>query len=66
MFISARLKENRKKHEEVYKEAVDGYQKKAVELLTQKLEKVKNNPTEQVLIHLPVPENHLKEYDRII
>lgn len=66
MFISSRLKENRKRHEEIYKEAVEGYQKKAIALLGEKLEKVRGNAIETIAIHLPVPQNHLKEYDRVI
>lgn len=66
MFVSARLKENRETHEKIYKEAVEGYQKKAIELVTEKLEKLKTNPVESTYIHLTIPSNHLKEYDRAI
>jgi len=66
LFILARLRENRKKHEEIYNESVIGYQKKAIELLTERLAKVTANPLEHTSISLSVPQNHLKEYDRTI
>jgi hypothetical protein len=66
LFIIQRLRENRKKHEEIYAEAVVGYQKKAITMLEERLEKVKANPLEHTSVPLSVPQNHLKEYDRTI
>jgi hypothetical protein len=66
LFVSTRLKENRASHELVYKEAVEGYQKKAIEFLKNKLEEIQKTPTVNIYASLHVPSNHLKEYDRAI
>lgn len=66
LFLSQRLRENRAKHEEIYNEAVLGYQKAAIEKLSEALEKVKANPQERVYFNLSYPTNHLKDYDRVI
>ena len=66
LFIIQRLRENRKKHEEIFNESVIGYQKKAIEMLAERLEKVRANPLEHTSVPLSVPTNHLKEYDRTI
>lgn len=66
MFIIQRLRENRKKHQEIYDESVVGYQKEAIKFLTQGLERIQSNPLARVSINLSVPEHHLKEYDRTI
>lgn len=66
MFVSTRLKANRETHEQIYKEAVEGYQKKAIEFLTEKLAEFQKDPTAKLWTNLHVPTNHLKEYDRAI
>jgi hypothetical protein len=66
LFLSQRLRENRARHEEIYNEAVIGYQKAAVEKLSELLEKIKSNPQEKIYFNLPYPTNHLKDYDRVI
>jgi hypothetical protein len=65
-FVSTRLKENRELHEKVYKEAVEGYQKKAIAFLNTKIEEIQKNPIANLYSNLHVPTNHLKEYDRAI
>lgn len=66
LFILQRLGENRKRHEDIYNEAVVGYHKKAIEALTERLQKVLANPLEHTNVTLSVPQNHLKDYDRTI
>lgn len=65
-FVSQRLKANRENHKKIYDEAVEGYQKKGLAALQEKLEKLQTNPIENLYINLHVPSNHLKEYDRAI
>jgi hypothetical protein len=55
-----RLKENREKHTADYKEAVDGYRRKAINLLQRKLREVEESldlnkvPEVDVVLHHPV------------
>ena len=65
-FLGQRLRENRAKHEEIYNEAVLGYQKSALEKLAELTAKLTNNPLERIYFNLAYPTNHLKDYDRVI
>ena len=60
------LKENRDKHRAVFLEAMAGYKAKALQLLDEHTERVKNNAIEQINIHLPMPSDHTEDYDRAI
>jgi len=66
LFIIQRLRENRKKHEEVFNQALAGYQTKAIDELNRLIEHVKSNPEKQLYVAERAPSNHLKQYDRII
>lgn len=66
LFLSQRLRENRTKHEEIYNEAVRGYQEASIKKLNELLEKIKVNPKERLFFSLGYPTNHLQDYDRII
>lgn len=61
------LKKNREEHSEIYTVAVAKYKESLIEELTKHLEKAKisTEPT-RVFISLPVPEEHLSDYDRAI
>ena len=61
------LEENKKKHRNLFLKALDGYKKKAIETLEDKLEKVKNNKKlPMIQIYLPIPEDHTSDYERVI
>lgn len=61
-----KLQENREQHTKIFEEAVEGYKTRAVELLEDHIRRIKNGKLERVQVMLPVPENHVHDYDRII
>jgi hypothetical protein len=60
------LKENRSKHREIFEEAVEGYRKKAVEILNSHIETIKAGKLITVYWNLARPEDHTRDYDRVI
>lgn len=60
------LASNRAKHRAIFEEAVEGYRKKAVEMLNANLDAIKANKNHRVGVYLQVPEDHTRDYDRII
>ena len=60
------LKANRRDHQAIFDEALEGYRDAVLQQLTQHLDEVQKGKVKQVLINLPMPENHTKDYDRAI
>jgi hypothetical protein len=60
------LRENRKNHKKVVDEAIEGYQKRCLELLEQKISALKAGKPVEMVINLTVPQDHTKDYDRVI
>jgi hypothetical protein len=60
------VKDNKDKHNIIYQAALEGYWKKAGKLLRQKLRDISKHKHIEVFLDLPFPENHEKDYDRII
>lgn len=57
---------NRDAHVGIFREAVEGYKKLAVERLEEHIERIKSGSLERVYVTLPAPENHLGDYDRVL
>lgn len=60
------LTTNRTAHRGIFEEAVEGYRKKATQMLNENLDAIKANKNHRVGIYLPVPEDHTRDYDRAI
>ena len=60
------LKKNRAQHRKIFEEALDGYRKKAIEMLEQNIANIKAGKVERIYVSLPMPEDHTKDYDRVI
>lgn len=60
------LKENRKKHYEVYLEAVEGYRKAVIKQLEEHIERIKAGKKIQSHISFITPVNQVADYDRVI
>lgn len=58
--------DNRAEHRQIFEEAVEGYKKRAVELLEAHIERIKNGKLERVAVSLPVPQDHTADYDRVL
>ena len=61
-----KLRENQRAHKAIFDEAVDGYKKQALALLEEHLKRIRDGKMIEVAVHLPVPENHTRDYDRVI
>lgn len=60
-----RVKGNREAHRALYEEAVIGYRKRAVLEIERMLDEARLGKIRHS-IHLPIPEDHTEDYDRII
>lgn len=61
------LTKNRDQHKVIFEEAMEGFAKMAQETLEKNLEAIrKGKPSRSVQINLPLPVNHIKDYDRVI
>lgn len=60
------LTENRDGHKEIFDEAMEGYKAKCLTELNRYLDQVQKGQVLDIYFHLPMPENHTKDYDRVI
>ena len=60
------LNTNRANHNAIFQEAVEGYRAKAIEKLNQYIDEVKEGKIVRSYWHMPEPEDHTEEYDRVI
>lgn len=60
------VSDNRAEHRQIFEEAVEGYKKRAIELLEGHIERIREGKIERVAVSLPVPEDHTADYDRVL
>ena len=60
------VRENYDSHREKFEEAMVGYKAKAIELLEAHIQRIRDNAPEKVFVQLPMPEDHSKDYERVI
>lgn len=60
------LRENRDKHRSVFTAALDGYRAESRKLLEEHLQWLSEGRTPKIYIILSRPEDHTRDYDRII
>ena len=60
------VRENYALHREKFEEAMDGYKAKVVGLLEEHIQRIRDNAPEKVFIQLEMPEDHSKDYERVI
>ena len=58
--------ENREKHHEQYEKAFAGYRRDCIKCLEDNLAALKDGSRERVFITETAPEDHTKDYDRVI
>lgn len=63
--VLERITKNRDQHRDVYEQAVEGYKKRAVEEIERQLADARRGDIRHS-IHLPIPEDHTEDYDRVI
>ena len=57
---------NRDKHKIEYREAIEGYRAEVIKKLLNLIKKLKNKEIPNISIELPIPVNHVKDYNRVI
>jgi hypothetical protein len=65
-FLLEKLETNKVEHEKAYYQILDARQDKVVEVLKEELKKAKADRTYQPTLYVPLPENHVKDYERAI
>jgi len=60
------VKHNREKHHATWKAAFDGYRRAVITALENNLEAFKTGRAERVFINESPPEDHTKDYDRVL
>lgn len=56
------LRKNRDAHRAIFEEALEGYRKKVVEVLEERLEEARKGRKWDVYVHLTQPEDHTRDY----
>src|SRR5258708_7168929 len=61
------LQDNRAEHRQIFEEAIDAWHKSVQEKLAKMVEQAKRGPEHvELMVGLPRPEDHTKDYDRVI
>lgn len=60
------LEENRTKHRTIFEEAQEGFRTEVIRLLDERLAAAKSGKGIDLRILLPEPQDHTKDYDRVI
>lgn len=63
--VLTRIRDNRGQHQAVYETAVRGYRQRALDEIERMLADARRGEIRHA-IHLPVPEDHTEDYDRVI
>ena len=64
--LRRKLVENRDKHRGIFEEALEGFQREAIRLLEEELDRARRGVKRTVRVILQCPEDHTSEYDRVI
>jgi hypothetical protein len=64
--LIAILTENRSKHRQVFEAAVEGYRTEAVRLLEDQISRILAGKVRKVYVVLPAPEDHTRDYNRVL
>lgn len=60
------LGENRSKHRGMFEEAVTGYRERVIAELEEHIASIRDGKVSRVVVNLPAPKDHTKDYDRAI
>lgn len=60
------LQANLVKHRQIFDEALEGYQKRSIELLEQHIDRIRKGKVEKIIVSLPIPEDHTDDYEKAL
>lgn len=61
-----KIQSNRDAHRAIFLEAVDGYRVMAEKILEQHLAEIRSGKMKVVFVTLPAPDDHTRDYDRVL
>ena len=61
-----KVKDNRKQHRDLFLKAQEGFRADVIEELDRALERARNGEVKRFVSILPEPQDHTKDYDRVI
>lgn len=64
--LLAKMRENRTKHRKVFEDALQGYRTHAMEVLEEHLKDLEKGRIPEIRVTLVRPQDHTKDYDRVI
>lgn len=57
---------NREEHRGKFEEALEGYRREAIRQLEEHIERIRDGEVKEVYVHLPAPQDHTGDYDRVL
>lgn len=64
--LLTKLRENRKNHRAIVEDAWKGYKAEVIRQLEKQLKRARKGVKKQIFVHIPIPEDHTDDYDRVI
>jgi len=64
--LLCKLQDNLDQHREMFEEAIEGYRKKAIEVLNERIDAIKKSPYDHCHVMLTMPSDHSDDYKRVI
>lgn len=64
--LAAAIHENRAKHRTIFLEAVEGYRAEQVRVMEADIKRLKSGKVLNGVRYLPVPQDHTRDYDRVL
>lgn len=64
--VIGRITKNRDRHRDIFERAMTIYRQKAIERLEDVITALQNGDTPSLIVHLPVPEDHTKDYNAVL
>jgi hypothetical protein len=64
--LREKLVKNREQHREIFEEALAGFQREAIRLLEEQLERARHGVKRTISVRLLCPEDHTADYDRVL
>ena len=64
--LAAIVQRNRGEHRSKFEEALEGYKLEAIDELEAHIARIRSGSVKEVLVHLPAPQDHSGDYDRVL